>query len=939
MANVFISYSRKDRDFVRAMHEALEKRGFDAWVDWEGIPPTADWLQEIYAGIKSADTFVAVLSPDFSASEICRLEVQHAARHNKRVVPVVCRDVDPREVPPELARHNWLFVRPEDDFQAGVETLADAINTDLDWAREHTRLLVRATEWEERERDDSLLLRGADLREAETWLSQANAEKSPGPTALHARYVLASRKAERNKLRLTAGLAVLIMLIAIGLALYALSERNQAVREASVRATAEAISETRRLEAERQQKIATSRQLAAQSLSRLSTQLDLSLLLSIEANRITDTVEAKGSLLEGLQYTPHLSHFLRGHTSAVQSVAASFSTAATGGDDNSIIFWDIDTGEQRSKPLKVLSSTVVSLAFSPGGETLAAGDQDGSIVLLSTSTHEPVNPTLPGDFGGAQQLVFSLDGKVLASFGSGPNVTLWNLASSEPVSQTYQVNAPIFDVAFTPDGKAIAAATFDKSILLWDVVIGKALTTALIGHEGSVGAAAFNFDGSLLASSDAGSIIIWDVASRKPFVKPLTLPSGSVTALTLDASGRLLASADQRNVITLWDIIAGVPLGSPFRGHSSIITDLAFSGLDGDRLISGSWDGTAIIWSVSKDQTLGERFAEITSPGTLFSIAFSPDGKTIASGSEDSVTLWDVATRARTGPPYFAENTGWVRSVAFSPDGKWLASGGEDRSVVLWDVTTKVIVGQTKPEHKDGVLGVAFSPDSKLLASASRDKTIILWEVPDREPTGAPLAGHTDTVTSVAFSPDGKLLASGSWDNTIILWDVATRKQLGEPLKGHTDDVWSVAFSPDGSLLASAGEDLSIILWDVATRKPIGQPLTGHVNTIMSVAFSPDGKLLASGSTDNTIALWDVASRWQIKPNFDGQEGIVYSVAFSPDGKFLASGEKNSPTLWDVNLDSWQEHACLIAARNLTQDEWQRYMGDEPYRKSCPSFP
>ena len=157
------------------MHAALEERGLDAWVDWEGIPPTADWLQEIYAAIKAGDTFVAVLSPDSAASEICRLEVQHATRHNKRVVPVVCRDVDPREVPPELARHNWLFLRPEDDFQAGIETLSTAILTDLDWARTHTRLLVRATEWEERERNDSFLLRGADLRDAETWMSAAGA--------------------------------------------------------------------------------------------------------------------------------------------------------------------------------------------------------------------------------------------------------------------------------------------------------------------------------------------------------------------------------------------------------------------------------------------------------------------------------------------------------------------------------------------------------------------------------------------------------------------------------------------------------------------------------------------------------------------------------------------------------------------------------------------
>ena len=259
MANVFISYSRRDESFVRRMHEALKARGLDSWVDWEDIPPVADWLQEIYAAIEAADTFVAVLSPDSALSETCKLEVERAARLNKRIVPVVCRDVDPRLVPPELARHNWLFLRESDPFDEGISTLTNAIETDLDWVRMHTRLLVHASEWEGKLRDGSFLLRGAELREAEAWLGQASADKSPGPTAMHARYILASRKSERKQLRIVTSSAILAMVIAIALAFYALSERNAAVREANVRATAEAVSEGRRIEAEHQQGIALSR--------------------------------------------------------------------------------------------------------------------------------------------------------------------------------------------------------------------------------------------------------------------------------------------------------------------------------------------------------------------------------------------------------------------------------------------------------------------------------------------------------------------------------------------------------------------------------------------------------------------------------------------------------------------------------------------------------
>ncbi|KIJ41240.1 hypothetical protein M422DRAFT_255747, partial [Sphaerobolus stellatus SS14] len=203
-------------------------------------------------------------------------------------------------------------------------------------------------------------------------------------------------------------------------------------------------------------------------------------------------------------------------------------------------------------------------------------------------------------------------------------------------------------------------------------------------------------------------------------------------------------------------------------------------------------------------------------------------------------------------------HTSAVLSVAFSPDGKYIVSGSEDKTICLWNVETGKAVGKPYEGHTDSVWSVAFSPDKKYIVSGSEDKTICLWSMETGKAVGKPYEGHIDPVLSVAFSPDGKYIVSGSDDKTICLWSVKTGKAVGEPYEGHTDSVLSVAFSPDGKYIVSGSSDNTIHLWSVETGKAVGEPYEGHTSSVLSVAFSPDGKYIVSGSYDNTIHLWSV---------------------------------------------------------------------------------
>ncbi|QES46522.1 hypothetical protein DEJ50_00255 [Streptomyces venezuelae] len=336
---------------------------------------------------------------------------------------------------------------------------------------------------------------------------------------------------------------------------------------------------------------------------------------------------------------------------------------------------------------------------------------------------------------------------------------------------------------------------------------------------------------------------------------------------------------------------ASLPLQRRLSGHDQAVDAVAFSP-DGKTLATGSFDNTARLWDVATGKT---RHTLKGHTDQVYTVAFSPDGSLLATGGRDAdVWLWKVATGER-----FATLSGHesgVTSVAFAPDGKTLAASSHD-TVHLWDLEARK-AGAVLRGHTNLVTSVAFSRDGKTLATGSGDNTARLWDV-ETGGTRRILDQHAAPVNAVAFRPDGKALATAFNDAVVLVWDVDTGKS-GPEIVTVTE---SVVFSPDGRTLATGGSgyqgDYSVTLWDPSTAAPISS-LTGHSDQVLRTAFSPDGKTLASVGRDHTVRLWDV-NRTQAGTTLTGHTDLVSSVAFSRDGKTVSTGSADhTARLWDV---------------------------------------
>ncbi len=907
----FVSYSRRDNDFARRITENLKSANHEVWIDWEDIPPTADWWQEISNGIQKADSFIFIITPDSVHSEVCRDEIEYAVSNNKRFIPILYRELieekDKAALHPTISSHNWIFFRETDDFTDSMRRLISALETDLDHVSEHTRLLIRAIEWDQHDREKSLLLNGSEINRAEAWLSR-NINKTPEPTDLHSQYIFASRSQENSRQRrlllgVTVAMFVAITLAIISLFLWGLAEgaRRKAVTSEATAVAAQGIAEAK-------SNLAASLALAANARNfQANDNPNLGLRLALEAYAVNQPAVADvQQTLANIIYDPGARFSKTVHEKAVMDVALSTdgTQAVSVSKDGKLIIWDSQTGDVIQS---IDTPPAASVAFSPDDETIAVGLLDGTVIL-------------------------------------------WDLTSGEEQQRLSGHSDTITSLLFTPDGTRLVSGSIDRSIRVWDVTTG-----AMIQQINSVGAIlklAMDSTGERIVSGSADryltvsapgniqdrTVRVWDIESGNELYqfKP---ESGFVRAVSFSPDGQFVASGTWNQAeggkVQLWDLQTG-ELDITFYGPTDIISDVLFV-IDGGfkEVIASSWDGSISFWDV---ETGVPSFSFKGHNDQVQTMAISPDGEYLVTGTgntgndifsadsdssnDTSVWVWDLYYRGVING--FSGHENWVWDVAYSPDGLYGVSGSgplnlpaKDATVRIWDITSGVQLERLEG-HTNTISGVTFNTDGTLLASASWDGTVRLWDVQEDADGLAVSSGRVGldvapvAVNSVMFMQDSSRAVSALGDGDVLVWDVATGEEIWR-FKGHEQSVYSAIFSPDERFVVSGSDDSTLRLWDAQTGAEI-RAYRGHGDRVNGVAFSPDNTMIASASWDGTVRLWDANSDEELR-QFVGHSLAVFSVDFSPDGQTLISGSADR-TLRMWNIATGQEIRQLLGHTN-----------------------
>ncbi|MBL6980081.1 MAG: hypothetical protein ISR58_02710, partial [Anaerolineales bacterium] len=676
--------------------------------------------------------------------------------------------------------------------------------------------------------------------------------------------------------------------------------------------------------------------------------------LSLEAIRITERrntitdvsrAEVQGSLLSVVTHKTALNGYIHGKTCKVVDVDINIDAQliASASEDGTVRLIDGETLALRYLIQKE-DDELRAAAISSDGNQLATGGSSGIVTLWDTETGRLIGEMPEGHEDAIFRILFSPDGKSLVSAGYDGQVVEYNAATLE-VNQVVYNNESVAGLAYDTTGSTLAVGTVDGYIDIINIKNGDLIQTIDSGFSEGTTAVAYNTDGTLLASGGVGGIVdLWDVETGdllEQFIYPGVIV---INSLIFDPLGEFLAvGSDNRNVflVGLQNDGSGFSEDVHFlSAHVGEIFDIAIS-KDGSFLLSGGIDQTAILWDVIDGlEGKGSDIQTIYSyhEADVNKVAFSPDGTLLASASDDSQIYVQDLTGDENDSQVLGGHKGRVLDVVFDPSGKLLASSDSDGVIILWDVATGQMIGETL-EHGSNVpwLPLAFSPDGKLLASGSLDGTIIFWDIETGQQMGETLTAHSDIVFSLAFSPDGKTLASGSSDFNIILWDVVTRKKIRTLL--HNAQVQSLIFTSDGGRLLSGGFDAMVRIWDVDTGDQINQ-LSGHLGDVTDLAFNSDETLLASGSTDGNVILWDMKSLERIG-FLSGSPASLIGVAFSPTEPLIAAASRDDNVyVWETDIDAWKKFACFRANRNLTQAEWNRYIGSqEEYQLTCPDYP
>ncbi|NEP09679.1 MAG: TIR domain-containing protein [Symploca sp. SIO2C1] len=870
--DVFISYSRKDSDFARKLNDELQLQGKTTWFDQESIASGADFAEEIKEGINACNNILFILSPRSVNSPYCQGEVEYAASWNKRFVTVLHQEVNLADLPPQLAKVQWIdFNQNERDFNANFKQLVRTLDTDREHLRYHTKWSQRALEWEQEKRSEDLLLRGGELVIAQNWLQETEQkQKKPLPTnkqrefittAIELRDLLLQEREENRQRELRQARRIAFGSVAAGivmtsLALFATYQSRQAT-------------------------IGQIRSAITSAKVYLSSEQKLDALV----NSVSAAAKLKQMLLPPpLELRQQVQATLRRTTHEVQQINR------LQGHDN----------------------VVVSISFSPDGQYLATTSEDGTARLWDLQGNQKA--LFQGHQGTVLGVSFSPDGQYLATTSEDGTARLWDLQGNQKaLFQGHEPELPVMSVAFSPNGQSLATGSFDGTVRLWDL---QGNQKAIFKESDGVMSVAFSPNGQSLATgSFDGTVRLWDLQGKEMLL--FEQQAAPIMSVSFSSDGEYLATASIDKTARLWDL-QGQEVAK--LEHDSWVNDVDFTP-DGQSLITASEEGIARLWNLQGKKLM--EFKANNKKIKITSVSISPNGQYLATASGDGTThLWSLQAGEFA---HLHEREGHqVFNVSFAAPQGYLATASED-STVLWDLQGKELV--KFPFTINEVVDVSFSPDGKYLATALIDGTVHLWTIQGEEV--AVLAGHDEVVLRVQFSPNGEHLATASEDSTAKLWDLQGNEVA--VFQGHEAGVADVSFSQDGKYLATASGDDTARLWNLKGDEI--SVFKGHNNSVESVSFSPDSQRVVSASSDKTARLWDLQGNELLTLQ---HQDSVSRVSFHQDGnQLLSTSEKGLVYFWnlqDKKLTSFPAHDQSIERVNFSSDG--KYLATVSYSKA-----
>lgn len=922
MSHIFISYSRRDQNFVRRLTERLSAAGRDAWVDWEGIAPSAKWMAEIRAAIDAADAFVFVISPDSLASSVCAEEIEHARAGNKRILPIVARAAE--NVPPVLAEINWIVFGDPDDVQA-LERLIVAMDTDPVWVSEHTRLTQRARQWELAGREPSSLLRGRDLSAAEAWQADAANHTEVRPTDLQMQYILASRAAQtRTQRRLLVGASIAVV-VALSLAVWALIERDSASSNAQLaskraddanreRQRAEvnekkavdnaALAERRQREAEEQTALARARELSALAVSQLQADPEVSLHLALASVERAATPQGEQALVLGLLDSRLVGVLDDGCDVQAAGFGPKGEHVVGRCRDGSVRVWTVD-GRLRLRLPKARWNAAAAMLDKEEKRAFVGAD-DGLLRIYRLGNAKPMRQ-IGGSGLDLSQLALSPDGGQLYAFGRTGSIQVYESQTLQLLHHLEGYAGEVSWVRFPRDGKRVAALTRRggpdgvPTVRFWDRATGNALE-GQGGQEVFLGASLFSFDGTRLLTkgddeiSEHWSPQLWDLSERK-LIGTMARAAGRWSVGTVDAGDEVFMSNGLQHSLEVWrrpSAGTAFELASTFVGHTEPITDVAIRPDDNpDRILTAAGDGTARLWRRSDSGKLlailrGHR-------GGLVSVTFSPDGgRALTVGIDGTARVWRLDDVHFGDSWPLAEGPYAWEVSASDMNGRVVALTSPEGQVRVVDVVARRRLWDAwplggppgHPGDRDK-LRLTLSPagDRLLVRDKAQKLARVLDTVDGHRMAAFPLEGNDG---AARFSLDGRrLLLLGSVGTLVDVAHGAPITRL-RGTRGYASGQ-EIALTADGQTIFMLAKDLDALFhWHVGTDG--APPYTDAsrwpaAGKIRAFALSADGTRVATAG-GSLVQVWNVASQ---RVEFE-RSWVANTLAFSPDGQRIAAG-------------------------------------------------